>query len=112
VQDLASRPALVKRCYDFAATNVNKDSVYLAKDLKQTLDLYTSNDHFAQAKRTAEGHKPWVVADAAAVGGEAVPDFVKTAIYFNAQDVAKQLTFVDSEIFKSIRVCLPAIARN
>jgi len=128
-QDLASRPDLVAKINGFIKT-VEKDSSFLAKDLSDclalnvtfptslvlfswpsfppascSLFLQTSSEQYKYYQRVAAGLNPLDT-----TGAEAEPlPFSKQLPFFNAQEVARQMTVTDTELFRAIRVPFPFV---
>jgi len=98
-QDLAYRPDLVAKIQKFIKTQVEKDSKFLAKDLSDCLALNTSSEQFKYHQACAGGRNPLQVPKE----NEPIP-FSKQLPFFNPQEAARQMTLVDAELFRMIRL--------
>jgi len=98
-QDLAYRPDLVAKIQKFIKNQVEKDSKFLAKDLNDCLALNTSSEQYKYQQSCAAGRNPLQVPKE----NEPIP-FSKQLPFFNPQEAARQMTLVDAELFRMIRL--------
>lgn len=98
-QDLAHKPKLIEDCFAFINDVVVQNSEYLSKNLRQCLTLYISGERFLYHKQVAEGKTKYDITALYQDG----PAF-DTLLRFDAREVARQLTLIDAEMFRAIRL--------
>jgi len=101
-QDLAHKPKLIEDCFSFINDVVVTDSEYLSKNLRQCLTLYISGERFQYLKEVAEGKTKYDITSLYTDAQEI--DFVNR---FDPREAARQITLIDSELFRAIRVWPP-----
>jgi len=109
-QDVASDPHLIEELKDFINNVVAKDHPFLQNNLLQSLEFYTSGEAFEHHKKMAQlsgGCLEWEIPEqlgkAMSADNNPFPNFV-SLLHFDAKDLAQQMTLIDSELFRAIRL--------